>query len=80
MLKLLNAVSKFFDFMRTEQDKRLNDLVDNGWKSARIVGNGTLKIDASEVRNSGEFKGALDLAKLIVEAENERQKQIHKTK
>ena len=48
--------------------KELKELIANGYSSAQVVGRGTIKICPKEVRNSPEFKEALEKAKEIVEA------------
>lgn len=50
----------------SERDKELKKMVENSYKSVRVVGRGTVKIDPSEVRESDEFKKALKQAKKIV--------------
>jgi hypothetical protein len=41
-----------------EDDKKLKDLVNNSYKSVRVVGRGTVRIDPKEVAASEEFKKA----------------------
>lgn len=50
----------------SEQDKKLKKLVDNSYKSVRIVGRGTVKIDPKEVRDTEEFRKARREAMEIV--------------
>lgn len=49
--------------MNTEDLKRI---VKGTYKSAKVVGRGTIRIDPKEVRKSPEFKDALKKAKEIV--------------
>ena len=42
-------------------------LVDNSYRSVRVVGRGTIKIDPQEVRRSPEFQAALRQAGAIVD-------------
>lgn len=51
----------------SESDKRLNELVNGSYKSVRVVGRGTIKIDPTEVYASDEFKSARKKARAIVE-------------
>lgn len=53
-----------------ENDKKLKILIDNTYKTVRVVGRGTITIDPSEVKNSSEFKEAQKKAKKIVEGIN----------
>ena len=57
----------------SEQDKKLKKLVDNSYKSVRIVGRGTVKIDPKEVWYTEEFQKARKEAMEIV---NNSQKNI----
>lgn len=50
----------------TEQDLEIRNMVQNSYKSLRVVGRGTVKIDPGEVRQSDEFKEALKQARVIV--------------
>lgn len=50
----------------SESDKKLKNLIDNTYKTVRVVGRGTITIDPSEVTNSSEFKEAQEKAKKIV--------------
>jgi hypothetical protein len=56
----------------TERDREIAQLVKNSYKSVRVVGRGTIKIDAKEVRDSPEFQRALQRAQAIVEAQRRR--------
>lgn len=53
-------------FAPSERDKKLKTLVDNSYPSVRVVGRGTVKIDAKEVRKTAEFKQARDKARMVV--------------
>lgn len=50
----------------SERDKKLKRLVDSSYRSTRVVGRGTVKIDPSEVRGTPEFRTARAKARLIV--------------
>ena len=52
----------------SEQDEKLKKLVNNSYKSVRIVGRGTVKIDPKEVRETEEFQKARREAMEIVGA------------
>jgi hypothetical protein len=52
----------------SEQDEKLKKLVNNSYKSVRIVGRGTVKIDPKEVRDTEEFQKARREAMEIVGA------------
>lgn len=55
----------------TQEDKELKELIDNSYKSLRVVGRGTGKIDPSEVRQSKEWKEAKGKARAILESAEE---------
>jgi hypothetical protein len=51
-----------------KDDKRLKELVNKSYKSVKVVGRGTIRIDPKEVRETEEFKKARKQAKAIVGA------------
>lgn len=53
-------------FKRTERDKNMMKLINNMYKSTRIVGRGTLKVSSSEVGKSDSFKQAQKKAERLV--------------
>ena len=59
-------ILKFLGLAPTEDDKRLQELVQNTYKSVRVIGRGTVRIDPKEVRESAEFQKALSDAREIV--------------
>ena len=50
----------------SDDDKKLKSLVESSYKSVRVIGRGTIKIDPAEIRSSSEFKSAREKAKRIV--------------
>ena len=52
----------------SKNDKKIQKLVTNSYKNVRVVGRGTVKIDAAEVRKSSEFQAACKHARGLVEA------------
>ncbi|WP_202758256.1 hypothetical protein [Delftia acidovorans] len=50
----------------SKNDKLIRELVKNGYKTAHLVGRGTVKIDPEEIVKSSEFQTACANAKLIV--------------
>ena len=56
-----------FKLAPSEDDRHLKNLIDNSYKSLRVVGRGSIKIDPTEVRNTDEFKEALKKVKSIRE-------------
>lgn len=61
-----------FDIFRSKQTLRLIDLVKRSYKSVRVVGRGTIKIDPAEIRATPEFKEAQRKAAEIVERSREK--------
>jgi hypothetical protein len=51
-----------------KDDERLKELVNKSYKSVKVVGRGTIRIDPKEVRETEEFKKARKQAKAIVGA------------
>lgn len=62
------ALLRMLGLVPSEEDKKLRSLVDNSYKSVRVVGRGTIRIDPKEVSDSKEFKDAREEAKKIVGA------------
>ena len=60
------GILRFFGLGPTDEDERLKSLVQGSYKSVRVVGRGTVKIDPREVRESAEFQQALVEARSIV--------------
>ncbi len=60
---MFDGLSRLF---RSEADEQLIKLVRNGWRTARVVGRGTIKIDPAEVYASSEYKEAVKRAEEIV--------------
>lgn len=52
----------------SKNDEKIQELVVNSYKNVRVVGRGTVKIDASEVLNSRQFKEACKDARRLVTA------------
>lgn len=50
----------------SKNDQKLTALISKSYKSVRVVGRGTVKIDPQEVTQSEEFKAAIEQAKAIV--------------
>ena len=50
---------KLLGLAPSQRDLELKALVDNSYRSVRVVGRGTIKIDPQEVRRSPEFQAAL---------------------
>ncbi|ADE16117.1 conserved hypothetical protein [Nitrosococcus halophilus Nc 4] len=61
-------VFKILGLGPNEDDKRLKELVNKSYKSVKVVGRGTIRIDPKEVRETEEFKKARKQAKAIVGA------------
>lgn len=61
-----------FDRFRSKETLRLIDLVKRSYKSVRVVGRGTIKIDPAEVRATPEFKEAQQRAAEIVKRSREK--------
>lgn len=71
-MSLLRKVLRVLGIYPTKEDIKLKELVDNSYKSVRVVGRGAVRICPNEVRNSEEFKEALTKAREIVEDQNEK--------
>lgn len=54
----------------SENDKKIKALVDNSYKSLRVVGRGTIVIDPKEVRATESFKRDMQKAKEFFESQN----------
>jgi len=59
---------KMLGLAPNKDDKRLKELVNKSYKSVKVVGRGTIRIDPKEVRETEEFKKARKQAKAIVGA------------
>lgn len=69
---LLKTLLRLLGLAPSARDREIAQLVKNSYKSVRVVGRGTIKIDAKEVRDSPEFQLALQRAQAIVEAQRRR--------
>lgn len=65
--KILNEHQTRRQEERSRQQELIN-LVNNSYKSLRVVGRGTVRIDPREVSQSATFQQARQLAKEIVNA------------
>jgi hypothetical protein len=65
-LEIIVDISRFFDFIRSDEDQKLRALIKNSYSNVQVVGRGTVLVDPTEVRNSDEFKKAQVLARAIV--------------
>ncbi len=65
-LEIIMDISRFFDFIRSDEDQKLRALIKNSYSNVQVVGRGTVLVDPTEVRNSDEFKKAQVLARAIV--------------
>lgn len=54
-------------FLEKDDDEKLKQLVSQSYRSLRVVGRGTVRIDPKEVGESLEFKAAKRKSKTIVE-------------
>lgn len=63
---MIMDISRFFDFIRSDEDQKLRALIKNSYSNVQVVGRGTVLVDPTEVRNSDEFKKAQVLARAIV--------------
>lgn len=59
---------RFLGLAPSKNDERLKELVSKSYRSVRVVGRGTIRIDPKEVGQSEEFKRARQQARAIVEA------------
>ncbi|ENA36593.1 MULTISPECIES: hypothetical protein [Pseudomonas] len=50
----------------SEEERKLAQTINNSYKSLRVVGRGTIRIDPEEVFDSPEFKQDLDRAKRLI--------------
>ena len=58
----------------SDSDIKLRDLVNKSYKSVRVVGRGTIKIDPGEVAATPAFKEAREKAGKIVQEHRARQR------
>ncbi len=65
-LEITMDISRFFDFIRSDEDQKLRALIKNSYSNVQVVGRGTVLVDPTEVRNSDEFKKAQVLARAII--------------
>jgi hypothetical protein len=65
---MLRALLRCLGLVPSARDLEIKHLVENSYKSVRVVGRGTIKIDAAEVRSTPEFLHAIDRAAEIVRA------------
>lgn len=56
--------------MATKEERELSNKINNSYKTLRVVGRGTIIIDASEVKQDMKDNGLFDRAKDIVETNN----------
>ena len=70
MKKTVNKILTSIGFAPSENDKKMNNLVKNSYKSISVVGRGTIVVDPAEVRSTPEFQEDLKKAKAIVENSN----------
>lgn len=68
LTKFIKKIAIWLGLHPSERDKEMKQLVENSYKSIRVVGRGTIKIDPKEVASTEEFKHAQEQAKLIVES------------
>lgn len=69
---LLKTLLRLLGLAPSARDREIAQLVKNSYKSVRVVGRGTIKIDAQEVFDSPEFQWALQRAQEIVDAQRLR--------
>jgi len=67
MFKFIKQLAIELGLYPSERDREIKQIVENSYKSVRVVGRGTIKIDPKEVVSTEEFKHAQEQAKLIVE-------------
>lgn len=68
----MNTLLRLLGLAPSARDREIAQLVKNSYKSVRVVGRGTIKIDAQEVFDSPEFQWALQRAQEIVDAQRRR--------
>lgn len=56
---MAGILSRLTSILRSKEDEEITQLVNNSWRTLRVVGRGTLRVDPEEVRNSPEFKDAM---------------------
>ena len=69
---LMKTLLRLLGLAPSARDREIAQLVRNSYKSVRVVGRGTIKIDAKEVFDSPEFQRALQRAQAIVDAQRRR--------
>jgi len=68
----MNPLLRLLGLAPTQRDREIAQLVKNSFKSVRVGGRGTIKIDPQEVFDSPEFQRALQRAQAIVDAQRRR--------
>lgn len=68
----MKALLRLLGLAPSAREREIAQLVKNSYKSVRVVGRGTIKIDPQEVFDSPEFQLALQRAKAIVDAQRRR--------
>ena len=56
---MAGLLSRLTSILRSKEDEELMQLVNNSWRTLRVVGRGTLTVDPEEILNSPEYKDAL---------------------
>lgn len=69
---LMKTLLRLLGLAPSARDREITHLVRNSYKSVRVVGRGTIKIDSQEVFDSPEFQLALQRAQAIVDAQRRR--------
>lgn len=69
---LMKTLFRLLGLAPSARDGEIAQLVKNSFKSVRVVGRGTIKIDAKEVFDSPEFQWALQRAQAIVDTQRRR--------
>lgn len=64
---MVGLLSRLTSIFRSKEDEELTQLINNSWRSLRVVGRGTIRIDPEEIRNSPEFKDALKRMEALFE-------------
>lgn len=59
--------------LRSKEEEDFSNRLDKSFKSLKVVGRGTVVVDAAEVQQSEEFKKNLARGKSLVKDKNERQ-------
>jgi hypothetical protein len=67
-LKMSNLIKKLL--INSDEQKVLDAIIQSGLKTMRVVGRGTLVVDAKEVTGTDKFRSYAEQAKKIVEQNN----------